>query len=67
MMNTSIPLDIIWISNDMEIVHIEKNVQPCGILCPVYKPSGKAKYALEVNAGFVDKYNVEAGYFIELL
>ncbi len=67
MMNTSIPLDIIWINKDMEIVHIEKSVQPCGILCPVYKPKEKARYVLEVNAGFVDKNKVEVGHFIELL
>jgi len=67
MMNTSIPLDIIWINNDMEIVHMEKNIQPCGILCPVYKPSEKAKYVLEVNAGFVDRHHVEVSHFIELL
>ena len=67
MMNTSIPLDIIWISKDMEIAHIEKSVQPCGILCPVYKPKERAKYVLEVNAGFVDKNKVEVGHFIELL
>ncbi len=66
MMNTSIPLDIIWINNDMEIVHIEKNVQPCGILCPVYKPNGKARYVLEVNSGFVDKHKIEVGHFIDI-
>jgi len=67
MMNTSIPLDIIWINRDMEIVHIERNVQPCGILCPVYKPNEKAKYVLEVNTGFTDRYSVDVGHFIELL
>ena len=66
MMNTSIHLDIIWINSDMEIVHIEKNVQPCGILCPVYKSKEKARYVLEVNAGFVEKNKVEAGHFVEI-
>ena len=67
MMNTSIALDIIWINKDMEIVHIEKNVQPCGILCPVYRPSEKAKYVLEVNARFVDKHKIEVGHFVEIV
>lgn len=66
MMNTSIPLDMIWINKDMEVVHIEKNVQPCGLLCPVYKPSQKTKYVLEVNAGFAKLHGVEVGHFIEL-
>ena len=67
MMNTSIPLDIIWINKDMEIVHIEKNVQPCGILCPIYRPNEKAKYAIEVNTGFADKNKVEVGHFVEII
>ena len=66
MMNTSIPLDIIWINRDMEIVYIEKNAQSCGILCPVYRPNEKAKYVLEVNSGFVDKHKIEVGHFIEI-
>jgi len=66
MMNTSIPLDIIWINKDMEIVHIEKNVQPCGILCPIYKSKEKAIYILEVNAGFVKKHGIEVGHFVEI-
>ncbi|MBI2543448.1 MAG: DUF192 domain-containing protein [Candidatus Aenigmarchaeota archaeon] len=66
MMNTSIPLDIIWINGNMEIVHIEKNVQPCGIFCPVYQPDKKAKYVLEVNAGFVEKNDIDVDHFVEI-
>lgn len=66
MMNTSITLDIIWINKDFEVVHIEKNVRPCGILCPVYKPSEKAKYVLEVNSGFVDKERIDVGHFLNI-
>ena len=65
MMNTTISLDMIWINKDMEIVHIEKNAQPCFINCKIYSPKEKAKYVLEVNAGFVDKHKIEVGHFIE--
>ena len=60
MKNTLIPLDIIWLNKDMEIVHIEKNVQPCEEdPCQRYTPSKPAKYVLELNAGQVDKNNIE--------
>lgn len=62
MKNTLIPLDIIWIDKDMEIVYIEKNVQPCQEdPCPKYKPSQSAKCVLELNAGQVDKNNIKTG------
>jgi len=62
MKNTLIPLDIIWINEDKEIVDIKKDVQPCvqeG--CEIFKPSNKAKYVLELNAGQSKKTNIKTG------
>ncbi len=54
MKNTLIPLDIIFISADANIVSIIKNIQPCRKNpCAIYNSKEKAKYMLEVNAGFV--------------
>lgn len=62
MMNTSIPLDIIWMNSTKHVVYIHKNTQPCTITnCPVYKPSASAQYVLEVNAGFTDAHNIKVG------
>ncbi len=62
MKNTLIPLDIIWLNKDMEIVHIEKNVQPCKEdPCQRYTPTKPAQYVLELNAGQTDKNNIEVG------
>ena len=73
MKNTLIPLDIIWISKDKEIlkvVSIANNVKPCkdNILtsCEVYTPDEKALYVLEVNAGFVDENKIEIGSRVTL-
>lgn len=56
MANTKIPLDIIWMDENYNVVHVEKNVPPCSskniILCPQYTPKTSAKYVLEVNAGW---------------
>jgi len=62
MKNMLIPLDIIWINNDKEIVHIEKNVQPCTEEdCGSIRPNKKAKYVLEINAGQANKASFEIG------
>ena len=50
MKDTLIPLDIVWINKNKEVVHIEKNISPCAKEpCPKYKPSQKAMYVLEIN------------------
>ena len=61
MKNTLIPLDIIFIDNDLKIADV-KYADPCKKEpCAVYTSSKPAKYVLEVNAGFVanNKLNVD--------
>ncbi len=60
MRNTYIPLDIIYISDKMEIVSIQKNAAPQNDN-PL--PSGKpAQYVLEINGGLSDKLGLKPGY-----
>lgn len=55
MKNTLIPLDMIWIDSDLRIVDI-KEAEPCRAdPCPVYEPTGKALYVLEVNKGEAER------------
>mgnify|MGYP000260782541 CR=1 FL=1 len=65
MKNTVIPLDIIWISSNNTIVHIETAL-PC-ILdpCQLYTPPAKALYVIEVNAGFTEKHGILSGQKVE--
>lgn len=59
MKNTLIPLDIIFLNKNKNIVSIIKNVPPCkNDFCPLYQPKEKSQYVIEVNAGFCDKYNI---------
>jgi uncharacterized membrane protein (UPF0127 family) len=52
MENTMIPLDIIWIDENREVVFISENAQPCKeYSCPVIEPAKNAKYVLEINGG----------------
>lgn len=63
MKNTLIPLDIIWINSDKEIVYMKKNAQPCEKdPCDTFRPDKRAKYVLELNAGSIDAMGWEIGY-----
>jgi uncharacterized protein len=61
MMNTFIPLDMLWISAEKKIVHIAENVQPCAETCESIVPPVQARYVLEVNAGFTSNNNIVLG------
>ena len=62
MRNTLIPLDIIWLNYEKEVVFISKNTQPCpSDLCPSINPEKTAKYVLELNAGTADKIGLQPG------
>lgn len=54
------PIDIVWISEEKKIVHIEKNVSPASYP-QVFKPTDLAQYVLEVPAGFCDTNSVVVG------
>jgi len=61
MKNTLIPLDIIFISGNFEIVDIIK-AEPCTEdPCEKYEPEKSAKYILEVNKDFTTKNNIKVG------
>lgn len=66
MKNTKIPLDIIWVNSEMEVVDIKSNVKPCnGRVCETYKPDEDAKYVLEINSGLADRYDIEEGRIVQ--
>ena len=67
MKNTVIPLDMIWIDEGLEIVHIERDVPPCtGDPCPSYGPSEPVLYVLEIGAGEAERYGLETGDRVRL-
>jgi len=62
MKNTLIPLDIIWLNENMEVAYIGENIQPCvGEICKSINPVEKSKYVLELNAGIAQKINLKIG------
>jgi uncharacterized membrane protein (UPF0127 family) len=62
MKNTFIPLDLIWLSADGDVVDVRAAVQPCRAdPCPTYASAKPARAVLEVNAGFAAAHGVRPG------
>ncbi|HLD71612.1 MAG TPA: DUF192 domain-containing protein [Candidatus Peribacteraceae bacterium] len=65
MKNTVLPLDIIYFDQDGKYVS-STTMQPCTKdPCPSYVSEGTAQYALEVNAGIVQKSGIGQGWRLE--
>lgn len=59
MKNTKIPLDLIFADEHKKIVSFQKNAKPYNeSSLPSNVP---AKYVLEINAGLVEKWNIQVG------
>ncbi len=64
MKNTRIPLDIIWMNEKKQIIHIARNVPICTRTddsCPQYQPNDPALYVLELGGGEAARFNLEKG------
>jgi SagB-type dehydrogenase family enzyme len=62
MKNALIPLDIIWINKNKEVVFISQDAQPCEKdPCSSIIPNKEAKYVLEINAGISKNIGLKIG------
>lgn len=57
MKNTPLPLDIIFVSSDSQVVSISKRTTPFSE--QTVSSSGPAQYVLEVRGGFSDRYGLD--------
>ncbi len=64
MKDMNFAIDMIWIGEDMRVIYIKKDARPEDFLS-TFGPDKDAKYVLEVNSGFSDKYNLVAGDLVE--
>ncbi|QQG38342.1 MAG: DUF192 domain-containing protein [Candidatus Kaiserbacteria bacterium] len=58
-------IDILWLSAEGKIVHIEKSVSP-DTFPSSFSPSAPARYVLELPAGFSERYTVMQGDVVHL-
>jgi len=62
MKNCRVPLDLVWLSEGLTVVHLEKRVPPCRRdPCPSYLPMRKARLVLEIKAGMAEKAGLRVG------
>ena len=64
MYQVQIPLDIIWMDDDRNIVEISADTPPCppaATECPVYGGHQTARYVLELAGGMAKKYGLKVG------
>ncbi len=67
MKNTLIPLDILWLNEQKEVVYFV-TAQPCKRNpCESIVPLQKARYVLEINAGLAGKYGIRPGTKLEFI
>jgi uncharacterized membrane protein (UPF0127 family) len=57
------PIDLVWLNEQLEIVHIQGGLKPCvpGAPCPSYGTERMALYAIEVPAGDVQRLGLRLG------
>lgn len=66
MKDMNFSLDIIWMDENFDIVHIEKSLTP-ETYPKIFYPNAQALYVLEVNAGLTDKLGVKVGDRVRFL
>lgn len=68
MKGMNFPIDIIWLNENLSIVHIEKSLEPCETLfaCQSYRPTSESLYVLETISGFSEKYGLKIGNKINI-
>ena len=63
MIDMKFPLDIVWLDEQMTIVHCTYSAEPCKSRaeCPSYSSKYRVKYAIEMTAGDSKKYDFTLG------
>ncbi len=54
-------IDILWVTEDGVVTHIETNVTPASYPDTFFEPTKPALYVIETVAGFVDKHQIIVG------
>ncbi len=60
MKDMNYPIDIFWVSEDFQIVHIEKRVGP-ETFPKTFRPHTPSRYVIESNANVAEAFNIHEG------
>lgn len=62
MKNCKVALDIAWLDERWQVVHLEENLPPCAAdPCPSWAPLKAARYVLEIRAGLAAAEGLRPG------
>jgi uncharacterized membrane protein (UPF0127 family) len=57
-----LPLDIIWLNKDKQVIYVKRDLQPCvSSYCPGYGPQASSLYIIEVSANYTLRHNISNG------
>ena len=65
MKDMTFPIDIIWLDENLRIVHVEKNISP-ETFPTIFSSPIPSQYVLEINSGLSDQLGLTAGSKITL-
>jgi uncharacterized membrane protein (UPF0127 family) len=68
MYQVRIPLDLIWMDHDRQIVEIVADAPPCKTAadqCPTYGGRRRAQYVLELAGGMAARYGLKVGDYLD--
>lgn len=65
MKDMNFPIDIVWISEDLEVVDIDREVSP-DTYPRSFRPSEPVRYILETNAHYADTFGIRIGQKVTL-
>lgn len=64
MAETPLPLDIMFVNADQQIIHIHHHAEPYSH--DSIGSHGPAKYVVETNAGFAKQHHIKSGMYIDI-
>jgi uncharacterized membrane protein (UPF0127 family) len=64
MKDMKFPIDMIWLDENKEVIHIEKDVKP-ETFPESFGPNKNAKYIIEIKANRVDQIGLSVGDILE--
>lgn len=65
MKNMYFPLDIIWLDEELNIIHIEEDISP-NTYPKIYSSNSKSLYVIEANSGFSKRFDLKVGNKINI-
>ena len=60
------PLDIVWLNENLKVVHFVEGVSP-NTYPKIFYPPTTARYVLETNTGFIAEHGVDEGTKLKLI